>query len=283
MTDRAGDSLGAGLDIEAFGVGLGIEVRAPELRAEVEIVLPPGWTPLTGGEPVARFVLERADTDRYHLTKDGQPVAGPLDGDVAVKLLDSRIRIEIAGAVVDRTFVHAGVVAVGDRAIVLPGRSFAGKTTLVATLIESGATYLSDEYAVLDDAGLVHPYPRRLSMREPGALRGPLPAPTRELSAASFGAPTSDVALEIGLVAILTYRHGGAWQVEERTRAEGALAMLSNAATARKAPELVLAQVRAATRRARVIEGERGEAPDAASRLLELLDAEVLPASGARP
>jgi hypothetical protein len=36
---------------------------------------------------------------------------------------------------------------------VLPGRSFAGKTTLVAALVQVGAEYWSDEYPVLDAEG----------------------------------------------------------------------------------------------------------------------------------
>ena len=63
-------------------------------------------------------------------------------------------------------FVHAGVVAVDGRALLLPGGSFTGKTTLVAALLRAGAQYGSDEYAVLDEAGLVLPaYPRPLSIR----------------------------------------------------------------------------------------------------------------------
>ena len=65
-------------------------------------------------------------------------------------------------------FVHAGVVGWKGRALVLPGKSGAGKTTLVAELIRAGATYYSDEYAVLDERGRVHPYARPLAVRVDG-------------------------------------------------------------------------------------------------------------------
>jgi hypothetical protein len=51
------------------------------------------------------------------------------------------------------------------RAVILPGRSMSGKTSLVAALVKAGATYFSDEYAVLDKLGMVHPYIKTLSLR----------------------------------------------------------------------------------------------------------------------
>ena len=62
--------------------------------------------------------------------------------------------------------VHAGEAAVGGKAILLPGRGFAGKTTLTLALAAAGAEFLSDEIAVIDDRGLVHPYPRPVGLRD---------------------------------------------------------------------------------------------------------------------
>src|SRR5205085_1489540 len=64
-------------------------------------------------------------------------------------------------------FIHAGVVAWRGRAIILPGRTMTGKSTLVQALVAAGARYYSDEYAVLDGRGKVLPYPRRMSLRRP--------------------------------------------------------------------------------------------------------------------
>jgi hypothetical protein len=57
-------------------------------------------------------------------------------------------------------FVHAGVVAWRGQAIVIPGATQSGKTSLVAALVRAGAEYFSDEYAVFDARGRVHPLPR---------------------------------------------------------------------------------------------------------------------------
>jgi hypothetical protein len=42
-----------------------------------------------------------------------------------------------------------------------------GKTILVRTLLAQGAGYMSDEYAVINPTGRVHPYARPLSVWKP--------------------------------------------------------------------------------------------------------------------
>jgi hypothetical protein len=56
-------------------------------------------------------------------------------------------------------FVHAGVVALEGRGMILVGESGSGKTSTVAAFLRRGATYLSDEVALLDPtAGAVIPF-----------------------------------------------------------------------------------------------------------------------------
>ena len=63
--------------------------------------------------------------------------------------------------------VHAAVASLGGRAVILPGRSGAGKTTLVAAMALDGWSYLSDEVAAFDvHHDLVHPYPRPLALEQ---------------------------------------------------------------------------------------------------------------------
>src|SRR4029077_6709070 len=82
----------------------------------------------------------------------------------------------------DHLFVHAGVVGWDGGAIVMPGASFAGKTTLVQAWLGAGATYYSDEFAVLDRTGRVHPFTRPLSIRDRAT------ASTRRVPVAALGA-----------------------------------------------------------------------------------------------
>ncbi len=67
--------------------------------------------------------------------------------------------------------IHAGAVLIGDKALVLPGASHSGKSSLVAELLRRGAVCLSDEYALIDAEGLVHAYPRALLLRMALPLR----------------------------------------------------------------------------------------------------------------
>lgn len=60
--------------------------------------------------------------------------------------------------------VHAAVVAGTERVVAFPANSGDGKTTLTAACLLAGFDYLSDEALVLDDDGLVVPYPKPLAL-----------------------------------------------------------------------------------------------------------------------
>jgi len=63
--------------------------------------------------------------------------------------------------------VHAGVVAFGPDCVLLPASAGSGKTTLTAALLKAGATYFSDEIALLDDRTLaVTPVPLSLTVKD---------------------------------------------------------------------------------------------------------------------
>lgn len=257
------------LVFEAFGVRLRLDLDAITWPS-VTPILPPARRPCEDRDLVARFGLRSADGINYEVTRDGDAMSLPHELDVAIGILDASMRMEIAQHATDWTFIHAGAVAVGDRALVLPGLSFSGKTTLVEALIRQGATYYSDEYALLDDAGRLHPYPKPLSIRSLGATRA-TPGPTTETLAADIGAEVGDRPLRIELIASMTYRPGASWKPRVLSPAGGALALLSHAVTARDAPDRVLPTVRNAAQSARALEGERGEADAAAGFMLELL------------
>jgi hypothetical protein len=249
------------LGFEAYGVG-GSLSTSPGLLDRARPLLPPGWK--TCAPPSAgRFSIAQLDGGYDVQVDDVSRIQTP-DLDVALGILDAQIRAYVSLRAPDRIFVHAGVVASARRAIVIPGRSFSGKTTLVAALIAAGATYYSDEYAVLDAQGLVHAYPKPLSIRgRPGGQS--------DQAVQSIGGGASDGRVPIGLIAVTSYRPGASWQPQRQSPGAGAMALLSNTVPARDRPAQALAAVRAAAASALVLEGERGEAPEMACELLDAL------------
>jgi hypothetical protein len=161
-------------------------------------------------------------------------------------------------------FVHAGAVSWKGKAIVIPGVSHSGKTTLVQAFLALGATYYSDEFAVFDSAGLLHPFPRALCVRS--NLR------SSRISAARFGASVGVVPTGVQSVILTRYKPGVCWHPGVSSRAAGILGMLQHTLYARRYPKFVLSALERATQNARVLEGLRGEAEDMAQSVLQELD-----------
>lgn len=205
------------------------------------------------------------DDGSYRLERGGSPVANRLDLPLAVMLLRNQLRNYIGFHAPHRIFVHAGVVAHDGRTIVIPGPSLAGTTTLVLELVRAGAAYYSDEFAILDEHGRVHPYPAPPSPHEPGS-RPPLDvAPSnRELGPEP---------LRIGAVVLTTYRPGAHWTPAGRSPGHGVAALLAHAPAATTRPEEVMRIVSRAIDGAVILEGERGEARDMVPRLLSAVSA----------
>ena len=253
------------MSFEAFGVQVELTLGDPELETSVREILPPRRRPCTPAASAGRFGLWQTAGDAYEVTFDGAPGLQHATLPVALTLLDAQIRLFIAANARDWTFVHAGVVTREGRALVIPGESFSGKTMLVRALIDAGATYYSDEYAVLDEAGLVHAYPRPLSIRSADGNTA------RERRTVDLGASADDEGTRLGVVAVTRYRPGGAWRPKRLSSGQGLVALLANTVPAQERPEESLRTLRRAVAGATVLEGERGEAGPVASALLDEL------------
>jgi hypothetical protein len=160
--------------------------------------------------------------------------------------------------------VHAGVVAWGGRAVLLPGRSHAGKSTLVAELLKAGATYFSDEFALLDAEGNVHPYARRLALRKPDG--------TDRVSAASFGAPIGTGPLPVAMVVRTEYRPGVEWRPKRLSQGMALMELATYTlpeTTHSPEGQAALTQLATATP---MFRGPRGEAAETAREILSALE-----------
>ena len=252
---------GVELAFEAYGVGVVVTLEDAELVGLVEPRLPPGHRRVEPTEEMPRLALRSDSGQGFDVLAGGSVVTGSAELEVALRVLDAQIRAEVAFRSREAVFVHAGAVGYRGRAILLPGRSFSGKTTLVAELVRAGASYYSDEFAVLDDDGRVRPYPKRLSVREGGARWG------EESTAEELGGASGEELLPVGTIVITTYRPRQSFEPESRSFGHGAMALVGNAIPARDRPAQVMAAARRAAEGAVVLEGDRGDA-DAAARVI---------------
>ncbi len=199
----------------------------------------------------------------FHIVyAQAERIARTLDLDEAMQALESDLQLYVAEHSRSLVFVHAGVVAWQGRAIVIPGRSHSGKSTLVAALVKAGATYYSDEYAPIDARGRVRPYllPLRLWQRADAYPKRVVPTP-----------PCSSLPpLPVGLLVATRFEKGARWHHRTLSPGRAALEVLKNAVPARRSPERVIERLASLTSQARLIKGRRGEAREAASRVLEL-------------
>jgi hypothetical protein len=222
--------------------------------------LPPGTRRRRTGRASRCYDLCIATGRRELIIDGGLALMSPSDRALQ-DLLEGDIALHVAASAPRHVFIHAGVVGWRGKALLLPGRTMSGKSTLVDSLVRRGATYHSDEYAVVDERGRIHPYPRRMSLRRRAGLpRRVLPdrVGTRGLTP--------------GWVLGSRYEAGRAGlQVEPLSAGRTALLLLDNAVAAQLFPARVLEAVRLVSQVAKGSMLLRGEARAAAKDLLLLL------------
>jgi hypothetical protein len=208
----------------------------------------------------------RSGVRRYNLLYGNlERLARSLDEEPVYDALESDLQLYVAERAERRAFIHAGVVGWKGKAVVMPGRSFSGKTTLTRELIRAGALFYSDEYAVLDARGRVHPFHRPLQIRENGTAR------QTRYTVEALGGERGTKPLPVGLVIMSEYRSGALWKPRKLSAGQGTLAMMEHSVSARRQPEVVLETLQQVVTGAPVLKGVRGEANEIVDSILELL------------
>lgn len=252
---------------DAYGVRILLSAPRTTELDRLSIVIPPGSRACPVSTVQRRWAIVDDQRGMYGVSIDGADASENLELAVAIGVIEAQLQEYMALNAVERIFVHAGVVGHQGRAIVLPGYSFAGKTTLVAALVRAGATYLSDEFAPLDHEGFVHPHPRPLTMRSGGDHH------RTSHDVRTLGGTAGEERLPVGLVVLTTYVPGTTWQPDRLSAGAGALGVLSHTVPARDRSEECVRVIAKALREAVVLQGDRGEADDLAPLLLESLNA----------
>jgi len=253
----------------AYGTSFAIRATDDELlgaaRARAVML---GWCQSSATAGEVRYAFRRVTTadsrgsPLYHLTCDGEVVRSSPDFDAVIEAFEDHAKIQTAARSSAMLFVHAGVVAWRGRGILIPGRSRAGKSTLVHALLREGAEYYSDEFALLDPEGRVHPYPVPLS------LRADRSAPSRRVQAEALGASTAQSPTFVDVILATQYRRRARWRPQPLSKGEAFLVLMDNTVAARQPPARTMPVLREAVLRAAAWRSWRGEAQPAARQLL---------------
>lgn len=238
---------------------IGVHTNDGEVLERLPAYLPPGGAACSPRDVRHHYRVDRLSTGAYRVRQGRRLVGVARDAEGACEGLEGELNLMVAERSPDHVFVHAGVVACEGRAIVIPGRSFSGKSALVTALVRAGAAYASDEFAPIDGDGSVHPFPRAIKLRRPDRPHAERVRPRGEQAAS---------AMPIALVVSTRFIEGARWQPRPLSWGGAMLAMLANTVPARTRPEQVLPFLRAALTDARALVGVRGEADDAARDIL---------------
>lgn len=239
-----------------FGVNLALTWEDPSLDEALESLMLPIW------EPNPR--LTASATFRVFSSAGELVVEAPGDEPLRtyrqdfLEALERRVHFYLANHCQDVVFVHAGAVALGGQVILIPGSSYSGKSTLTHSLVRAGAEYFSDEYAVVDRLGRVHPFPRPIALRTEGGRRVSPPRVGLEPAA-------------VRAVIATQFQSGSSWSPNEEGQGAAALKLMAHTVTARKSPALSLACLSACVSGAVYWVGVRGEADETADLILQIL------------
>jgi hypothetical protein len=222
---------------ESHGARIRVGTNIPEVLSKLTEHLPPSARPIDPKEAQNVFTMLEIDhldiktKSEYHLYNGECQILETESLDSALEEMARQLHATVALEASPWIFVHAGVVGWTDAAIVMPGRSMSGKSSLVMALIRAGATYYSDEYAVFDHNGLVYSYPRPLRLRT--ERYGELEI----RSAQSLGGRVGTVALRVGLIVATHYDSRADWEPTMMSPGEAVLCLFGNTIDALRRPQ----------------------------------------------
>jgi hypothetical protein len=263
------------IKFEAFGVRIAIAGNCPPILELIEKRLPkiaPGGFKRLRNENFDHsfFIKEKPNENLFEIYKNSEKIEWWKDKERLLEYLDSQLRITIAEFAVSKVFIHAGVVAWKENAIIIPGNSRSGKTTMVAEFIKRGAIYYSDEYAVVDDKGCVHAFPKMLS------IRGIVDDFTQvDFAPEDLGAAVGIKPLPVKMILITQFEENAAWNPWKLKTGEGIMEVLPHTIPTRLNPAFTLKVLSLMASRAIIAKSVRGEAKLILPVLIDYLETEI--------
>jgi hypothetical protein len=259
---------------ESYGVIVGIDSNNKRFLKKIEDqlphIIPNVFITNNDLEAEYNFSMNVRNDGVFELYQDGEEVTYGASEENFINFACGKLRLTVAEFAKSRVFLHAGVVGWNGKAIIFPGQSFHGKSTLVAELIQRGALYYSDEYAVLDENGYVHPFPKTLS------LRGIVDKYKQtEYSVESLGGTVGTKPLAVGMIVITEYEPDAEWRPKLLSAGKAILEIVPHTIPIRNKPKYSLQVLNKIVNRAIIAKSKRGDAKKFVDLLLKLYETKV--------
>lgn len=251
----------------AYGVSVGIEFpgdfNSEDLIETIKNSIPLNSEIINLTNADQNFKIRNKKNNKLTLQKNEEAKLTVENKFQLLERLESQVRLTVAEHAVSKVFIHAGVVCINNRAVIIPARSFKGKTTLVVELVKAGATYYSDEYAVADENGLIYPFPKTLS------VRGIIDDYTQlERSVEFYGGKAGSKPIKTGIILVSEFVKNSHWKPQVITQGEAVLELINNTIPIRNKPEFSLNILNKLANDAVSIKTKRGEAKRFAGKLI---------------
>ncbi len=251
----------------AFGVQFRLLAESDELLMKMKLCVPWG-TELAACSQAKTFALfQNGLRTGYRFLIEGEVAGESARLEIILEQLTRELMVHVAEYAPHHVFVHAGVVGWKGRVVVMPGKSFAGKTTLVAELVRAGAAYYSDEYAVIDACGMVHPYARDLQMRRAGTPE------QRGVNVTELGGVAANEAGAVSHVVFTDYARDARWEPVAISRGQAVLEMMRHTIAIQREPARVMTVLAKMMEHADAVRSVRGEAGEVARWMMDALSA----------
>jgi hypothetical protein len=256
-----------GFSFTSYGVQLGLRVTDVELLDQLRDFLPFECQPSNATVVDRLFSVvakpgKKLQSTKYNFYWDQMLFAKEISLSHLKNTFNAISTLAVADLSDEKLFVHCGVVGWKDKAILIPGRTHAGKSTLVTELVKAGASYYSDEFAVLDNDGLIYAYPR------PIAMRHPITKIQHDVDIEEIGGVAGTQPLPVGKVIITEYKKGSSWTPETISAGNALLTLLDNTHSAQRSPGRAMIILNKALENVECVSSPRGEAAEIASIIL---------------
>jgi len=204
----------------------------------------------SGAEAHIELSLDEDETHQFTLKEGGAPSLTTVSFSAMAEWVVSRVGFHLADKSRGGALLHAAAVRWQDRAVVLPGKIGAGKTTLACWLVAHGFGYLSDEFVfVQSEQDRLSAFPRPLNVKQSalqvvapyfrtsGNVDTVLEGKASSLVPPEWLSPDEIVSRACaGMLLFPDFRPGSKYRLEQLAAAEAGLALMQTILNLRNLP-----------------------------------------------